>query len=212
MGENEDSQKAQSVNYEAGIKTRTEKSDSDLAIFENKVKDEIIQTLDGNNSSIYANAGETDKKGLEFNTSYDLTNNVKVGSAYTYSKFKFDTFNESVKGTLISRDGNYLPFIPKNQYSLFIAYNIPDGFKSRLTTKSYGSYHMDNANTQKYEGYDLITDLMLGYETKEHDIQLNINNIFGEYYAMEATKDIYGVESYKAANPRNTMLTYTYKF
>ncbi|MDY0051851.1 MAG: TonB-dependent receptor, partial [Aliarcobacter sp.] len=69
-----------------------------------------------------------------------------------------------------------------------------------------------NANTQKYEGYDLITDLMIGYEMKNHNIQLNINNVFDEYYAMDASKSTSGEETYKAAAPRSTMLTYSYKF
>ena len=212
LGTDDGLEKSQSINYEIGLKTRTEKSDTDIALFQNVVKDEIIQIKDANGNSIYDNAGETDKKGVEFNTAYDLTKTLQLGGAYSYSRFKFDTFNEAVKGSLVSRDGNYLPFIPQNQYSIFLAYNLPSGFKSRITAKSYGSYYMDNANTQKYEGYDLITDLMLGYGIKEHNIQLNVNNVFGENYAMEATKDVYGVESYKAATPRNTMLTYTYKF
>lgn len=212
LGLNEGLDKAESINYEIGLKTRTEKSDTDIAVYENIVKNEIIQIRDANGNSIYDNAGETDKKGLEFNTAYDLTNTLQIGGAYAYSKFKFDTFNESVRGGLVSRDGNYLPFIPENQYSVFLAYNLASGFKSRVTAKSYGSYYMDNANTQKYDGYDLITDLMVGYGIKEHSIQLNVNNVFGKNYAMEATKDVYGVESYKAASPRSTMLTYTYKF
>ena len=212
LGLNEGLDKAESINYEVGLKTRTEKSDTDIALFENRVKNEIIQIRDANGNSIYDNAGETDKKGLEVNTAYDLTSTLQVGGAYAHSRFKFDTFNESVRGSLVSRDGNYLPFIPQNQYSVFLAYNLPSGFKSRVTAKSFGSYYMDNENTQKYEGYDLITDLMLGYGIKEHSIQLNVNNVFGKNYAMEATKDVYGVESYKAASPRNTMLTYTYKF
>lgn len=115
-------------------------------------------------------------------------------------------------GALVSRDGNYLPYIPKNQYSLYAAYNMPNGFKSRVTTKTYGSYYMDNANTQKYEGFNLVTDLMLGYEKNNHSIQLNVNNVFDKHYAMEATKDVYGNETYKAASPRSFMFTYAYKF
>lgn len=82
LGDNEDLEKSQSINYEVGLKTRTD------------------------------------------NLAYDLTSTVQAGGGYAYSHFKFDTFNESVKGSLISRDGNYLPYIPKNQYSLFIAYNL----------------------------------------------------------------------------------------
>lgn len=216
LGDNEDLEKSQSINYEVGLKTRTDNYSSDLALFQNYVQDEIIQIKDENGKTVYDNAGETNKKGLEFDTSYNLTNNLQIGGAYTYSHFKFDTFNESVRNgmvtNLVSRDGNYLPFIPQNQYSIFTAYHLANGLKTRLTARTYGSYYMDNANTQKYEGYDLITDLMIGYEKKNHNIQLNVNNLFDEYYAIEASKNTSGVESYKAATPRISMLTYTYKF
>lgn len=212
LGDNEDLNKTNSINYEIGLKTRTSNLSYDLAIYQNDVKDEIIQIKDANGNSIYDNAGETQKRGLEFNIAYNLTKQLQMGGAYAYSNYKFVTFNESVRGTLQSRDDNYLPYIPKNQYSLFLALNLDNGLKSRITTKSYGSYYMDNANTQKYEGYKFITDLMLGYERKNHNIQFNVNNIFDKYYAMEASKDVYGNETYKAAAPRSFMLTYSYKF
>ncbi|MBE0515404.1 TonB-dependent receptor [Sulfurimonas sp.] len=212
LSDNTSLDKSTSVNYEIGLKTRAESISYDLALYENIADDEIIQILDANGNSIYDNAGKTKKRGLEFNAVYALNKQVGFGGAYAYSDFKFVTFNESVAGSLVSRDGNYLPYIPKNQYSLFATLNLPNGFKSRVTTKTWGSYYMDNANTQKYEGYKFVTDLMLGYEHKAHNIQLNIRNITNEYYAMEALRDVYGNESYKAAAPISGMLTYSYKF
>jgi iron complex outermembrane receptor protein len=212
LGENESLEKSQSTNYEIGLKTRTDKVAYDIALYQNNVDDEIIQIKDANGNSVYDNAGKTQKRGLEFNVAYEVNSNLQLGGAYAYSNYKFKKFNESVRGNLVARDNNYLPYIPKNQYSLFAALNLDNGFKSRITTKSYGSYYMDNANTDKYEGYDFVTDLMVGYEKKEHNIQLNINNIFDKHYAMEVTKDVYGNETYKAAAPRSAMLTYTYKF
>lgn len=212
LSDNSSLDKSTNINYEIGVKTRTENLSYDLALYENIVDDEIIQIRDANGDSIYDNAGKTKKRGLEFNAVYALNEQVSLGGAYAYSDFKFVTFNESVAGSLVSRDGNYLPYIPKNQYSLFATLNLSNGFKSRVTTKTWGSYYMDNANTQKYEGYKFVTDLMLGYEYKAHNIQLNIRNITNEYYAMEALKDVYGNESYKAAAPISGMLTYSYKF
>ena len=212
LSENQSLDKSTSINYEVGVKTRAENISYDLALYENIVDDEIIQIRDANGDSIYDNAGKTKKRGLEFNALYAINKQVSVGGSYAYSDFKFVTFNESVAGSLVSRDGNYLPYIPKNQYSLFATLNLSNGFKSRITTKTWGSYYMDNANTQKYEGYKFVTDLMLGYEHKAHNIQLNIRNITNEYYAMEALKDVYGNESYKAAAPISGMLTYSYKF
>lgn len=75
LGDNEDLEKSQSINYEVGLKTRTDNLAYDLAVFQNYVQDEIIQIKDANGDSIYDNAGKTDKKGLEFNLAYDLTFN-----------------------------------------------------------------------------------------------------------------------------------------
>ena len=89
---------------------------------------------------------------------------------------------------------------------------MDNGVKGRVTTRSWGSYYMDNANTQKYEGFDFVTDLMLGYEYQTHNIQLNVSNLTNEYYAMEALKDANGKVTYKAAAPRQAMVTYSYRF
>lgn len=216
--DNIDLDKTQSINYEIGIKTRAENISYDLAIYQNDVKDEIIQIKNASNDTVYDNAGQTQKRGVEFNTVYKLNDNFNFGGSYAYSRFKYKEFVElettypGPTTTVHDRAGNYLPYIPKNQYSLFASFQMANGFKSRITTKSWGSYYMDNANTQKYEGYKFVTDLMLGYEKKEHNIQLNIKNITDKYYAMQADKSLDGTVSYKAAAPRSAMLTYTYKF
>lgn len=212
LSDNNTLAKSTSINYEVGMKARAKKFSYDFAAYENRVKDEIIQIKDANGNSLYDNAGETKKRGLEFNIGYDITDEFGVGGAWGYNDFKFVKYNESVRGSLVSRDGNYLPSIPRHQYSLYATYHGSNGLKGRITTKSFGSYYMDSANTQKYEGFDLVTDLMIGYEQGNHSLQLNVNNIFDDYYAIEASKDVYANESYKAASPRNMMLTYAYQF
>ena len=199
--------KTESINYEIGLKSRTRDFSYDLAIFQNDVKDEITATKQAW-TTFYQNAGKTQKRGLEFTGQYSLNSRVNLGTSYTYSNFKFKEFMED--GTL-NRSGNYLPYIPKHQYALFANFNY-NGFKSRVQARSWGSYYMDNANSQKYKGYDFVTDMMLGYEYKNHNIQLNVNNVFDKYYAMSASKDLSGTYTYKAAAPRTAMLTYSYKF
>ncbi|MGA1931432.1 TonB-dependent receptor [Arcobacter sp. YIC-464] len=199
--------KTKSRNYEIGLKSRANKYSYDLAIYQNDVKDEVT-AVKQNWTTSYENAGETQKRGLEFNTAYMLNKNVTLGGSYAYSNFKFKEFKE--EGTY-DRNGNYLPYIPKHQYSMFAMYKN-QGFKTRVQVRSWGSYYMDNANSQKYEGYDFVTDLIIGYEKRNHNIQLNVNNLFDKHYAMSAQKDLDGDITYKAAAPRTAMLTYTYKF
>ncbi len=208
--------KSTNVNYEIGLKTRMNDLSVDVAIYQNDVDDEIIKTTDADGNVIYDNAGETRKIGFEFNTVYRVSNELDIGGSYAYSDFEFVTYEEQVGygggAQWVSRDGNALPYIPKNQYSLFAAYRMNNGLKARVTTKGWGSYYMDNANTQKYEGYDFVTDLMLGYEYQAHNIQLNVRNLTDEYYAMQASKDANGNVSYKAAAPQSFMVTYSYQF
>jgi iron complex outermembrane receptor protein len=212
--------KTTSQNYEIGLKSRTLNLSYDLAIYQNDVKDEIIQINNDTNNIVYDNAGNTQKRGLEFNTAYQINKNLELGANYAYSNFKYKDFSESEVTSYFptktvvthNRAGNYLPYIPKNQYSLYVMFKMGNGFKSRITSKSWGSYYMDSANTQKYSGFKFVTDLMLGYERKEHSIQLNIKNITDKYYAMQAEKSLDGDVTYKAAAPRSMMLTYAYSF
>lgn len=212
LTDNESLDKTKSINYEIGLKTRTGDFSYDVAIYQNDIKDEIIQIKDAGGNTIYDNAGQTQKRGFEFLGTYRVTKELSLGLSYAYSDFIYKSFQEKVGATFVSRDGNYLPYIPKNQYGLEANYKMDNGFKARIQTKTWGSYYLDNANSDKYDGYDFVTDLMLGYETKVHLVQLNINNVFDKYYASQAEKSVYGVESYKAAAPRSAMVSYRYKF
>lgn len=212
LTDNESLDKTKSINYEIGLKTRTGDFSYDVAIYQNDVKDEIIQIKDAGGNTIYDNAGQTQKRGFEFLGTYRVTKELSLGLSYAYSDFIYKSFQEKVGAAFVSRDGNYLPYIPKNQYGLEANYKMDNGFKARIQTKTWGSYYLDNANSDKYDGYDFVTDLMLGYETKVHLVQLNINNVFDKYYASQADKSVYGVESYKAAAPRSAMVSYRYKF
>lgn len=212
LGDNDSLDKTQSINYEVGLKSRAEKFSCDLAIYQNDITDEIIQIKDANGNSIYDNAGKTQKRGFELLGNYFITSELSIGASYAYSDFKYKSFEEKVGRSFVSRDGNYLPYIPQNQYALNASYRMANGFKSRIQTISSGSYYMDNANSKKYQGYDFVTDLMVGYDYHNHSIQLNAYNIFDKHYASEATKDVYGDEAFKAAAPGSVMLTYSYKF
>lgn len=211
--------KTTSMNYEIGLKARTSNYSYDLAIYHNDVDDEITASKDGY-ETYYTNAGKTQKQGLEFTGAYHFTPEFSLGASYAYSRYKFDTFNEdetiSSMGvtSVVSHDrsDNYLPYIPKHKYTLFATMNLINGFKSRIESTTSGSYYMDNANSEKYDGYDFITNFMVGYEKSAHNFQLNIKNLFDENYATEASKDLDGEYTYKAAAPRMAMFTYTYKF
>lgn len=86
-----------------------------------------------------------------------------------------------------------MPFVPEDQFSLFVSYRHSGGFRLRMETLYWGSYYMDNANSEEYEGYAFVTNDMAAYEKGSLEISLNADNLFDDYYATEVQKDTRGV-------------------
>lgn len=203
------------VNYETGLKVRHKRISLDTALYTMDVKDEVVRIIEGGISR-FVNAGKTQKKGFELSLFYELVDNFNIGASYTYSDYKFKEFSEPVRvgnQTInVSRNGNRLPYIPMHQYSLFASYKHPSGFRFLVQSDTWGEYYMDNANSEKYEGYQFVTSVTLGYQRKNMDISLMVSNLFNERYANEVTKDTSGVKRYVPAPPRNFLVRLTYNF
>lgn len=200
-------------NYEAGIKTRYNIWSMDTSVYYSPVKDEVI-VVHQDDEDYYVNAGKTEKKGVEVSAMADLPFHFYSGVNYSYADYKFDKFMEPVTvrtgststTTNEDRSGNSLPFIPKHQYSLFAGLRHPAGYKFRIQTYTWGEYYMDNANSEKYEGYEFITNAMIGYEKENWEISLMADNLLNKHYATEAEKNTAGKKTYVPAAPFSIML------
>lgn len=211
-----------SRNYELGLKGRAKSWEFDASFYVNPVEKEIVRVYDALLGTQYTNAGKTDKKGLELAGRIRLDGGWELGAHYGYTDYTYDSFSEPVrtcKGippvcvtTNVDRAGKRLPFVPKQQYGVFLGWKAPSGWRAKLSSNSWGEYWLDNANTQKYEGWEWITSLSVGYEKKGHSLTLNVDNLFDEHYAFEVKKDTAGKVTYTAAAPRTAMLTYRYGF
>lgn len=215
---------AVTINYETGLKARTDAGDGvELALFYMEVSDEIIQTIAEGGDSTYSNAGETSKKGVELSAQTRPFKGVKLGGTYTYSDFTFAEFSEAVTTRLptvpptfvtqnVSRDGNQLPYIPRNMYNLFAFYKHSSGFKARVDTSTWGAYYVDNANSDRCRGYEFLTSLMLGWEKGRWDFVFDVANVLDKNYAMEVIKDTAGKTTYRPGAPVSAFAKVTYKF
>lgn len=204
-----------SRNVEFGLKGRHQDWQFDASAYVTKVSDEIVQINTGGTAE-YANAGKTDKKGLEFAGSVNVGSGFELGGHYAYSDYTYASFSEPVRAgrTVVNEDraGNRLPFVPKHQYGLFVGWKSPTGWRARLAANSWGQYWLDNANTEQYDGWQWVMNLSVGYQNGPHGLSLNVDNLTNRYYAAEVKKDTSGVVTYTAAAPRQVMLTYRYDF
>jgi iron complex outermembrane receptor protein len=71
---------------------------------------------------------------------------------------------------------------------------------------------MDNANTEKYEGYEFLTSASAGYSRGNLDLSLMVDNLFDKKYAVEVTKDTAGVKRFSPGPPRTFLVRLTYNF
>ncbi len=215
INDNPDLELVETTSYEIGFKGRGEKWSFDTSYYYSPVKNEVIKILNENQTE-YANAGETTKQGLEFSGTFTLGQGFDIGASYAYSDYKFEEFSETVRsGAIVNeidRSGNRLPYVPEHQYSLSASYRHASGFKSRIQTFTWGAYYMDNANTEKYEGYEFVTNFMLGFEKGKYDFSLLVDNLFDKRYAVEVTKDTSGEKDFTPAAPRSVMARFTYSF
>ncbi len=201
------------LNYETGARARFTGGHSiDLSLFYMDVTDEVVLSYLAGGETVYNNAGSTTKKGIELSAKYQVVPGLFLGGTYTYSDFRYDRFLEPLSGSTFDRSGNHLPYVPEHQYNLYAFYKHPLGFKAKLDSYSWGEYYVDNANSGKYHGYDFLTNVMVGYEDRNWDITIDVNNVFDKHYAMEVTKDSTGAERYRPGAPVSFFGKIAYKF
>ena len=198
---------SRALSYEVGAKLRRDRVSLDAAAYWTQSQDEITRII-SNGDSVYMNAGEVLKRGMELSGAVGVAGGVSVGGSYAFSHYEFQEFAEPVRGTNVSRAGNRLPYVPMHQWSLHADWQGPHGLTARIETRSWGEYYMDNANSQTHSGYDFLTDVSAGWKSGPHQLRFNVQNLFDKRYAAQAEKGVYGNVDYDAGRPRTLMLTY----
>lgn len=212
LDSNPDLKKASNRNLEVGLKGRGGKWSFDTSVYDIEGTDEVVRLRQADGQTEYVNAGKTSKKGFELAGSYNVSERVKLGGGFAYNDYKYKDFKELVGTANIDRSGNALPTIPKTQTNVFAEYEHPNGISSRLQARKDGSYYLDNANSEKWTDNKVVADLNVGYSKKQHKVDLMVDNLFDERYAVEVSKDTTGKRSYAAGSPRAVLVNYTYQF
>lgn len=197
--------------YEAGVKVRAPSLTLDLAGYRMDVEDEIVQSV-SSGQTVFQNAGETRKLGVEVAASVRLLEGLEAGASYGYADYTYVAFTERVGATTADRAGNRLPYVPRHQYGLFATWRHASGVRLRVESNTWGRYWLDSANTEKYRGYAFLTSLGAAWTFGPHELLLDLENLLDERYAMQVVKDTSGKVTYSAGTPRAASLGYRYGF
>lgn len=144
------------------------------------------------NTNTYENAGKTRVDGIELSASGQLTDKWQVFAGYSYldSELVDGGADGDRSGNVTNRvslnNGNELPNVPKNSFSLWTTYEV----LPKLTVGG-GAFYVDDvwgnvANTLYVESYWRY-DAMAAYQlSKNVELQLNVQNLTDEVYYDKA--------------------------
>jgi iron complex outermembrane receptor protein len=168
---------------------------------------EIISVKNADGSTENQNAGKTKHTGIEYGITYRPVNALSVRFSAANSKHTFVDYVE--KG--VAYNANELAGGPRFIANAEVTYKpvFVKGLRVGAEWQHIGSYFMDNANTKKYGGYDLL-NLRAGYAFRQFEIWVNALNATNTYYSTYASKSG-SMLSYNLGDPREFNVGIAYK-
>ena len=194
------------ANLEFGLRGRLgERTRYELAVFDIEVDDELIPfEIPGSpGRDFFANAGRSDRTGLEMALSAQPTDRIGVKLSYTHSNFEFADFVDD-NGNDYS--GNRIPGTVDQLLFAEITYNHPAGWFGVLDALYVGDQFANNANTA-VDGAYTISNLRLGFDARRGGVTfspfLGINNLFDRRYHSNIRINAFGGRYFEPGPERN---------
>jgi len=197
-------------NYEAGgwFSLLKNKLYADWSWYLLKGTNEIISVKNADGSTENQNAGKTKHTGIEYGITYRPVNGLSLRFSAANSKHTFIDYVE--KG--VAYNNNELAGGPHFIANAEVMYkpSFVKGLRLGAEWQHIGSYYMDNANTQKYNGYDVV-NFRAGYSLQHFEVWVNAINATNVYYSTLASKAGSTV-SYNLGDPREINVGFAYRF
>jgi iron complex outermembrane receptor protein len=151
-------QPSSSKNFEIGAKAfLTDNVLMNLAIFKTFTEKEIIMSTFSSDAAVYANAGDTERKGIELSVDANLGNNIKSYVAYSYldAEFKDSFTSQYASGSNQNVQSGYkIPGTYKNRTYAEISWRHPGtGFFTSLEGIYSSKVYTNDVNTSSADAY-----------------------------------------------------------
>lgn len=175
--------------YEVGMKSDflNRRLRVNLSAFVNKFSDlqvrRVVTLSNGTTAALSDNAATATIKGVELETTAQITRQFRLTASYAYLDAKFDTYKPDAA---TDYSGNTLPRAPKDRFNVSASYDIPIGggdtnLNLRAAYNYTGSFYFQPSNlaVQKEGSYGLIdasATLNLASETSVQIWGRNLSN------------------------------------
>jgi len=174
---------------------------ADIGLYRLEGKDEIVSYTLAPGQSQPRNAGKTRHEGIEFGVTHTPQGawDAKVNGA-----FSRHVFREYQTAASENFNGKTIPAAPRWLVNAELGYKPAKDWRVSAEVQHMGSYYMDNANTVRYPGHELL-NLRAQTKVGAWDVWASIMNATDAHYAETASSSFKGSGTY---NP-NTQDTYT---
>jgi iron complex outermembrane recepter protein len=170
----------------------------------------LVQRRDAGGADFFVNAGNTKQRGIEATVNYTfnpfdnrLINYITVNTAYTYNRFHYGSFIQSVNNF----SGKKLPSVPANTISVLADLQLKNGFYSNATFYYASSIFLNDANTANTNEYNLLGWRLGWKKTFIKKYKLNLyagaDNLLDKIYSLGNDINAAAGRYFNAAPRRN---------
>lgn len=138
--------------FEFGIRGAWADFNYDAVVYDLRKKDDIVSLRDTLTNFVQSvNAGKTKHRGVEIGAGFAFSNELRLDSAYSYAKHTYQEWNTS-GGNFT---GNEIESAPRTLVNSRLTWNPIEEARVQFEWVRIGSYWLDAANTDKYEGHSV---------------------------------------------------------
>jgi len=171
-------------NMELGGWYQNKKLSAEISIYSLQGKNEIISVRQTDGVNLNQNSGATSHMGIEYQLRYQLAPSMEISLNGTNTGHKY--LNTSIKGVDVS--GKQMNAAPNLFNNLTFNWKPTKLIRSSLEWIHQSAYYMDETNTTRYPGFNLL-NARFGLQFKKSEIWLNVLNLTNTYYSTMATKN-----------------------
>lgn len=197
-------------NYEIGgwFSFAKNKGYIDVSLYRIEGTNEIVSVRLADGSSENQNAGKTRHSGVEWNLRYAPVPSILFRTGGTYAVHDFVTYEDKGKQFGGNRMNGAPALITNTELTWKPAFL--KGIRTGVEWQHVGKYYMDPANTEEYNGYDLL-NARVGYSIGGFECWVNCRNVADVMYAVTVDKSAFG-KSYRPGPNRTFNVGVAYTF
>lgn len=181
-GPNSSIKPSKSWNYEVGMKAFvTDNTRVNLALFQVDTEKEIVVDASAGGKTVYTNAGDTERYGLELSLDSALPKNFAFYAAYTLMNAEFE---DDYKASIVA--GNKIPgTYTSTTYAELSWRYAPLGFSTALEGLHRSKSYTNDANTATADAYTVFNwrgGFTQAYKNWKFNEYLRVENLFDQKY------------------------------